>query len=262
MKKRSTTSTDFNDAADSPEEFAALGRELLETITVWRADWTWQHDTLNNRVNDLLARGASVHTENQSGETALMLAIKRGQTEAISKILHAGADVNAKSHDGNTPLIYCSLVGDAQTALLLLHAGARAEDCNIHGNSMLTIAAARGFKEFIEVMVGYGISPDNTDNNNDTPLCAAAWSGQEETARVLIELGANPLKPGSKGKVAAEQAFEGLGSTNLTNTLMHAMKKVIEEKLADDLSQITTGSRKDIRIGKPLAIPHKKIPRV
>jgi TonB family protein len=59
------------------------------------------HDEI---VEMLLAAGASLDRQNQSGETALHLAARYGRTASARLLLRAGADFSLRDAEGRTPL--------------------------------------------------------------------------------------------------------------------------------------------------------------
>ena len=77
------------------------------------------------RMQDLLAGPIDINARNNQGRTALMLAILRGQSDAVNLLLAHDADANAADLDGVTPL-QAALAG-TQPAITaaLRRAGAR-----------------------------------------------------------------------------------------------------------------------------------------
>ena len=53
-----------------------------------------------DRVN-AAGKGADVNAKDYNGTTALIMAIRNGYTEIVSRLLEKGADVNAKDYNGN-----------------------------------------------------------------------------------------------------------------------------------------------------------------
>src|SRR6218665_726924 len=103
MTNHTPATNAFNAAAsDIRAEAARLGQALLEELGKAHAP---QANTA--KLQDLLARGASVHEVNTSGQTALMVAIHYNHTDIADKILDAGASVHAKDNQDNTPLVWC-----------------------------------------------------------------------------------------------------------------------------------------------------------
>src|SRR5262249_3716180 len=78
------------------------------------------------KVKELLAQGADVHVKDDSGRTALHLAVASGNTEIIESLLSSGASVNALGAAWGTPLHSGAIVpGREDVVALLLDRGAR-----------------------------------------------------------------------------------------------------------------------------------------
>ena len=52
-----------------------------------------------------MEKGASLNDQDETGLTALLVAIGRGKAEEVEKLIEAGADVNLADSEGTTPLI-------------------------------------------------------------------------------------------------------------------------------------------------------------
>ena len=95
--------------------------------------WTPLHESIEQLENGgsvetlvlLLRYGASVNAWDGDHEsTPLLMAVFRGQLEAVRLLLAAGADPNVVDSEGDTPLRWCVEHGDHDTAALLLRCGA------------------------------------------------------------------------------------------------------------------------------------------
>jgi len=63
--------------------------------------------------------GASIDSKNVYGETALLVAVSKGQDKIVESLLLHGADVNSINKDKVTPLMYSATNGfRTMTALL------------------------------------------------------------------------------------------------------------------------------------------------
>ena len=56
-------------------------------------------------LGKLVEKGASLNDQDETGLTALLVAIGRGKAEEVEKLIEAGADVNLADSEGTTPLI-------------------------------------------------------------------------------------------------------------------------------------------------------------
>jgi ankyrin repeat protein len=85
-------------------------------------------------VKFLLARGADINAQTESGATALIYAVSHHQPEVVEVLIKAGADVNAVSNAGWSVLDYAREYGKSEGQLieLLLEAGAESnrEKCD------------------------------------------------------------------------------------------------------------------------------------
>jgi ankyrin repeat protein len=67
----------------------------------------------------------SVDLRNKQGETALILAARRGHDDYIEKLIDHGADINACDQDGCTALHYAAAYGHVDTISVLVDHGCR-----------------------------------------------------------------------------------------------------------------------------------------
>ena len=85
-----------------------------------------QFDQGVDMVKFLLARGADINGQTESGATALIYAVSHHQPEVVEVLIKAGANVNAISNAGWSVLDYAREYGRSEGQLieLLLEAGA------------------------------------------------------------------------------------------------------------------------------------------
>ena len=100
-----------------------------------------------------------------SGQTALMLAVAKGNTETIKQLLDAGADINLANSDGQTALL--SLTGD----------------CYFHDKERQS--------QVISLLLEANANPHARDYRNTTPFLLAAYRNLLEVATALLNYGAD-----------------------------------------------------------------------
>jgi len=174
---------------------------LLHAVTYWdRAG--------PDVIAVLLAAGANVNAPTRGsvydGETAIMLAARRGWLGLVRQLLKAGADPNHASSSGDTAL---GLVSHCDARPLkgrpalrtapdpegvtreLLNAGARP------GADALELAALFGRLGVARLLIAAGVNPNDTGPGGTTPLQTAVDSNWPEVVALLLEAGADPHRP-------------------------------------------------------------------
>jgi ankyrin repeat protein len=99
-----------------------------------------------------------------SGETALMIAIRRRDTPWMGFLLQNGADPNLKDKDGNTPLIVAAMTGFGDGVRLLLGSKAQVDGSNGKGETALIKAVHMRDTPSVQLLLQAGADPDRTDN--------------------------------------------------------------------------------------------------
>ena len=76
-------------------------------------------------VEQLIAAGANVDTQDDAGKTPLMHAAWRGHTTTgtVDALLKAGANVNLCDKKGKTALMRCAWLGRTEAVIALIAAG-------------------------------------------------------------------------------------------------------------------------------------------
>ena len=93
----------------------------------------------------LTTAGADV---NMGRELPLIKSIKAGSVESVKELLYAGADVNSEDDEGNTCLMVAIDVGNETLAQLLVDKGAEVNSKNIDGKTALYLAVSHSHREF------------------------------------------------------------------------------------------------------------------
>lgn len=119
-----------------------------------------------------------------TGETALHIVVKRGDTRYTSYLLAKGANPNLKDNAGNTPLL---------------------------------VAIDRGYTSLLPILIKGKANVNFVGDGGQTPLIKAVLRRDEEMIRALLEAGADPdRKDYLAGKSARDYANEDTRSSTLS----------------------------------------------
>ncbi len=124
----------------------------------------------------------------------LIVAVERGQRDAVDRLIASGADLEARTPDGVTPLYAAAFHGQTEILRRLIAAGAPVDGRAACGRTPLFTAAAEGRVRAVEALLESGANPSARSDTNElaqTPLHMAALEGQAETARQLLDRGAD-----------------------------------------------------------------------
>ena len=172
----------------------------------------------------IVDHGADVNATDKDNETALMIACKKDNVDAINALLNAGADSSIVDAYGCTCLLHaidggCSketflaiidhgadvTVNEKQTALMkacqmgnldviniLLNAGLNLNIASIGGNTFLHFAVEEYCKrEILQTIIKHGADVNAANKQNKTALYLACHKGNVDAINVLLRSGAH-----------------------------------------------------------------------
>ena len=169
--------------------------------------------------------GPGNDTADDNGETALMRAVKAGNTEGVQKLIEAGSNVNyAVPKLGLTSLMYAVNNGNTELAKYLLEKGANVNASLLSGleNSSLHRLYEKGDHKKTGVMQDWEL---NTFVKW-TPLFFAVANGDAGMVRALLDAGADTNHALEDGETALM-----LAAGNLKNSA--EIVRLLKEKGAD-----------------------------
>lgn len=122
-------------------------------------------------VEDFLTIGFSPDTRDSKGVPLVCSAIRAHQREIVAVLLDRGADVNAMSEDrGNTPLMEASVRGDTEVVEKLLDAGADVNLLSKNGQTALMLAVGEGFADVVRHLMHRGADTAPVDQLGMTAM--------------------------------------------------------------------------------------------
>ncbi len=131
-----------------------------------------------------------------SGDTALIITIRRRDAPWMAFLLQNGADPNARDRRGDTPLIVAASTGFPDGVRLLLAGGAQVDAANSQGETALTRAVHMRDAATAQLLIAAGANADRPDNlTGMTPREYAARDVRTgPLARLLAEAPTRPAR--------------------------------------------------------------------
>lgn len=141
--------------------------------------------------------------DGDTGETALMIAIRRRDTPWMGFLLQNGADPNLRDREGNTPL---------------------------------GIAALNAFPDGVRVMIAAKAQVDGANNRGETPLIKAVQMRDAISVQYLLNAGADPDRTDNlAGMSARDYAARDIRSGPIAKALAEAPKKGVKKSMGPSL---------------------------
>ncbi len=171
--------------------FGGEKKRIAEMVAAARAGDT-------EKVKQLLAKGVDINaSEPESGDTALLAAIDKGQWATAEYLLTQRPDLTREDNNGNSPLYLAVSRGDSAVAMVkrLLDAGAPVElgpkTGDNAGATPLHICCATDANACLEALLARGASATKQLPDGSTPLHTAAIGGDQRTVELLCKAGAS-----------------------------------------------------------------------
>jgi ankyrin repeat protein len=141
------------------------------------------------RIEALLSDGVDIDALDNSGCTALQLAVRFQNEESVSQLLAAGANPNAGS-DKDAPLSIAGRTGNTEIARLLVKYKANPNGKSI-GKTALHNAAIFGHTEIVHIMISCEDIDLNVqeDGTGYTALHLAVQHGRPNIISILLKQG-------------------------------------------------------------------------
>ncbi|KAF4953661.1 hypothetical protein FSARC_12346 [Fusarium sarcochroum] len=130
---------------------------------------------------------SNINASNESGETALHIAAKRGLCDAVRVLAGFGANLSAKDKDERQPLHTACLNGNKTIVELLLDEGADIEARQDNKATPLDEACWKGHIDVVNLLITRGADVLVKDIDGWSPLCSASRYGHQEVVQLLLE---------------------------------------------------------------------------
>ena len=172
-------------------------------------------------VARMLAAGVDPNLLDPRGQPALLVALQ-GESLKVAKVLWdaKGIQIDIRNHAGETPLMMAALKAETDAANALVAHGAAVQK---DGWSPLHYAATGGSAAIIQLLLSKGAALEARSPNGSTPLMMAARYGNEEAVDALLAAGASRTAKNDLGMDASAFAASG-GREKLAARLKAAAK--------------------------------------
>ena len=139
------------------------------------------------------APGIDLEAANRAGETPLMMAAIKGETQLCAQLIERGARVN---QPGWTALHYAAAGNSLDAVRLLLERGAEVNAVSPTGRTPLMMAAGLANERVVNALIAAGADVDYLDKSGAGAVDAARGSGREWLAAKLQALRKTPRETG------------------------------------------------------------------
>lgn len=153
------------------------------------------------KATELLNQPGSriVDAEDENGETALHIVVKRRDPTWLSFLIGKGAKVNARDDNGDTPLMEAAAIGFVDGAELLVGRRADVNLANDSGETPLIRAVQNRDLAMVRVLLAAGADPKKTDAV--AGLSARDYAARDGRSEAILKM-LDEAKPVKKKAVA------------------------------------------------------------
>ena len=144
-----------------------------------------------DRMKEVLAQKPSLNQLDESGRSALHVAIDSRKLACVSLLLMAGADPKVPDREGRTALVAGEKTGDQRIQMALKTLTQKAGGTP-EGPAPWTLESSVGRKQsdVTKMLLAMGVDPNQAGKNGISPLAEASLKGDIEAVRALIAKGA------------------------------------------------------------------------
>jgi len=128
----------------------------------------------------------------------LVAAARAGQDERVRELLRRGAEVDGLDEQGFTALGAAAWAGRRSTVRVLVRAGADARRLGASGQTALHLAAIAGQVAVIDELLRLKVDVELLNRQNESALDAAAAIGQQDAMTPLLAAGADTQRAGQR----------------------------------------------------------------
>ncbi|XP_041377262.1 E3 ubiquitin-protein ligase MIB2-like [Gigantopelta aegis] len=190
------------------------------------------------KVRDMIAQNPQVVNERFKELTCLHIAAHEGKLPIVKLLIEKKSNINATDDDGDTPLIVATGKQQTEVAEYLVRAGAQLDLKNNKGRTAIHNAAYTGQTTLIHALIGRGCDVNVMDESGDTPLHdAIAKDHTAAVERILTSTKVDLTKTNKRGFNPLHwAAFHG--RAGIVERILQRNKSIIDSKKEDGFTAL------------------------
>jgi ankyrin repeat protein len=194
----------------------------------------------------LIADADDLTGKDKDGNTALLVACKKGNLDIVSALLEQGAAVDATSTEGNTPFMEASQFGHTKSMERLLEFKANLNAQNKKGQTALWLAVDNNQLNATELLLKKKAKMELLDTETqNSALMNAVLKGNADMVDMLLKRDANPNVINPKtGLTPFTQALTLLWSGATNEAIKASQKRIATAFVSDTTPSTLAGSAK------------------
>lgn len=126
-----------------------------------------------------------INARDPKGDTALIIALRRGDREWTGYLLNQGADIDLPGRDGEAPIIAAARIGFDEAIGWLTKLKAKVDSSNKLGETALIIAVQARNAKAAKTLLDAGADPDKSDYAG---YSAREYAARDSRSRQMSEL--------------------------------------------------------------------------
>ncbi len=212
-------------------------------------DAAWANDV--RRARELVAAGADVDFEDETQQSAYLIATSEGHRELLELTLAAGADLAALDSFNGTGLIRAAERGHAEIVGRLLQSGIAVDHVNRPGFTALHEAIIYGdggqrYADTVRLLVARGADVTLAPARDGIPPIRQARSRGQDTVAATLQAAVDAGQPADPGRLLLDAAASGDADQAAVALRAGAALEVRDERGRTPLLLAATHDRVDV----------------
>ena len=190
------------------EKFDSIGYSLLHVCVINSKENFLQALLQYSQIYPKQLYNSWINHSTKEGMTALLLAVSKGNFEAVQILVKFGANIYCRTNLGLEVMHLCAQGNYPQILVYFHELHFQLSNPDNKGGTALHWASYMGSFNVLSLLLSLGVNKNIRDQEGRTPLHLAVLSGNEKIVRKLIISGVNTEIKDKKGRTALVLANE------------------------------------------------------